>query len=70
MGDICMEDRLLLKWILKNKVRVELFVSDKTADISYRKRIKETSGSMEGSKEENHYNIAVMSSMQCRVVMQ
>jgi hypothetical protein len=25
---------------------------------------------MGGSKEENHYNIAIMSLMQCRVVMQ
>jgi hypothetical protein len=29
-----------------------------------------TLGSMKGSKEKNHYNIAVMNLMQCRMVMQ
>jgi hypothetical protein len=50
--------------------RLELFGSDEGAETRCSEHVNETFGSMKASKEENHYNIAVMSFMQCRMVMQ
>jgi hypothetical protein len=50
--------------------RLELFGSDQGEETSCSKHGNVTLDSMKGSKEENHYNTAVMSLMQCRLLME